>query len=666
MKDIVLQGFVQNFSEEHGFQNMDPSIVFEAFSISSILRKYHQIEASDIEDFLTGGGGDGGIDAAAILVNGHPARTKEDVDFFIDKLNRLDVEFVFVQSKMSPSFESASIGTFTHGVEQFFAYEPYIEFRGELERLRLLKDYIYTKSIKMHQTPHCHLYYVSTGKWNDDVEPRSRFESSKLHLNETELFSTINTAPIDAEQLKYIYRELERGITKQVDFGKIAVFPQIEGVREAYIGLLSGDQFIRLITTDEGQLNRDLFYDNVRDFQGRNPVNREIEQTVQNENSRGMFPLLNNGVTIVARSINRVGDSFKIEDFQIVNGCQTSNVLFQNIDAIDSSVFIPVKLVVTDDSDVITEVIKATNRQTAVHPEALESLSPFHKELEDFYNTQEHSNPKEHRIYYERRSKQYAFDRIKPSNIVSLTAQTKSFVAMFLNEPHSQHRYYGELLKSYQTRLYVPDHNPAAYFLSGYCLLAVERLFNKGKLKYSMKRWKYHILMLLRLQIGGDMPQLNSKKMTDYSLNIVNELRDENRCFEASLAAMKIITQELQKHQSLSITPTRLRAFTTQLRNAVHESSTATAVPNSITEPNQISSLAEPIVGSIERGAILWYDEWKGYGFIEREDGGENIFVYRDSLRNVPWHLLRPGTKVSYKVDQGPKSLAAFNVEVMQ
>ena len=40
-------------------------------------------------------------------------------------------------------------------------------------------------------------------------------------------------------------------------------------------------------------------------------------------------------------------------------------------------------------------------------------------------------------------------NNIAPKNIVSLTGQIKSFVGMFLNEPHSHPRYYGELLQSY-------------------------------------------------------------------------------------------------------------------------------------------------------------------------------------------------------------------------
>ena len=239
MKDIVLQGFVRNFAKGRGLDSLDDSTVFEAFAVSSILRKFHQSDSLDMEDFLTGGGGDGGIDAAAILVNGHPTRAEDDVDFFIDKLRRLDVEFVFVQAKTSAAFEAASIGTFVHGVVQFFSQEPKYRFREELEKLRMLKDHVYQKSIAMDQNPKCSLYYATTGEWNNDPEPRSMLEDGKNRLEELNLFSSVDVVPVDAGRLKTMYRELERGVVKEIELSKIAVFPRIEGVQEAYIGLLS-------------------------------------------------------------------------------------------------------------------------------------------------------------------------------------------------------------------------------------------------------------------------------------------------------------------------------------------------------------------------------------------------------------------------------------------
>ena len=652
MKDIVLQGFVTNFAEDRGYTGVKDSTLFEAFAISSILRKLHHTDASDLDDFLTGGGRDGGIDAVAILVNGRPVKTTDDVDYFIEKLRRLDVEFIFIQAKTSSEFSAADIGTFVHGVTQFFAPEPNIPFRGEVEEARELKNYVYKKSINMESSPKCYLYYVAAGTWNSDPEPQARVESGRQTLDELKLFSLVEIVPVDAERLKTIYRELERGSVKDVEFSKVAVFPRIDGVREAYLGLLAGDQFIELVTTTDGELNRDLFYDNVRDFQGHNPVNQDIKQTITDSDAIGRFPLLNNGVTIVARSINRTGDIFKLSDFQVVNGCQTAHVLYQNRALVKSTTFVPVKLVVTDDSDVITEVIKATNRQTPVLPEALESLTPFHKELEDFYIVKEANKRKEERIHYERRSKQFAFDRIKPINIVTLTTQTKSFVAMFLNEPHSHHRYYGELLKAYESRVFVHDHRPAAYYASGYAYVAVERFFNSSGEFRSVKPWKYHILMLLRMQIAGvEVPRFNSNAINTYAQTVVEGLVSESDCKRHCDLAIQTIERVLTKSKSNSDAhPARLRAFTLQLMERV-------APVQGWGEPAK----DEPQVGAEERGALLWFDEWKNYGFIERDTGGD-IFVHIGGMSSVPWHLRTPGRRVAYRVASGPRGVRAEDV----
>ncbi len=653
MKDQVLAGFVKSFTKNRGLDGWSDSEIFEAFAVSSLLRKYHQTEFSDLEDVLTGGGGDGGIDAVAILVNGHPVQTEADVNFFLDTLRRLDVEFVFVQAKSSAAFDGGKIGTFVHGVEQFFSTEPSITFRDEIEQIRRLKNYIYERSISMQENPDCYLYYVATGTWGANMEPESRLSDGRKRLKATNLFRSVSAIPVDGELLKSIYRELERGVEKEIEFGKTALFPKVDGVSEAYVGLLSGDQFINLISTEDGALNRELFYDNVRDFQGHNPVNREIAQSLKDKDARSRFALLNNGVTIVARSINRTGDVFKISDFQIVNGCQTSHIIYQNREVIDDKAFVPVKLVVTDDSEVITEVIKATNRQTAVLPEALESLTPFHKELEDFYLVQGSNLDKQSRIYYERRSKQYALDRIRATQVVSLTAQTKSFVAMFLNEPHSHHRYYGELLRSYEERLFVQGHAPEAYYASGAALLAVENLFNRGRISRTFRKFKYHILMLLRIQIAGhETPKLNSNQMGKYASKLIDGVSDSARCQQECRKAIGVIQKKLESWTGDKRGIPRLRNFTERLIDS--------------TGTGKIESTSnEPRVSTKERGKIIWYDDWKNFGFIERDAGG-NIFVHRSGISKVPFHLQVPGTRVEYIVGSGPKSYKAVEVQVIE
>ena len=62
---------------------------------------------------------------------------------------------------------------------------------------------------------------------------------------------------------------------------------------------------------------------------------------------------MNNGVTIIAKTVKQSGSNFRIEDFQIVNGCQTSHVVFDQRFDLDESVAIPLRLIETKDDDVI-------------------------------------------------------------------------------------------------------------------------------------------------------------------------------------------------------------------------------------------------------------------------------------------------------------------------
>lgn len=112
---------------------------------------------------------------------------------------------------------------------------------------------------------------------------------------------------------------------------------------------------------------------------------------------------MNNGVTIIARTLRTTGNRFYIEDYQIVNGCQTSHVLFDQREVVDESVMVPLRLIATQDEEVTASIVKATNRQTEVRAEQLLALGEFQKKLELFFQAQEEPR----RLYYERRSRQY-------------------------------------------------------------------------------------------------------------------------------------------------------------------------------------------------------------------------------------------------------------------
>jgi len=470
--DKILENFLDDFSKEFELNNLQKDKQFEHFVNYCVVANIENRKDS-LEQINVGGDSNPGIDGLAIVVNDHVVSTIEEVDYFYDGLKRLDVEFFFIQAKSSPKFEMAQISNFLFSVKDFFG-NTNLKFEDEILILRDLKNYIYQQSIKMEQSPVLKLYFATTGNWIGDQNLEAIVKSNKKELIETGLFKDVIFYPIDINKLKSLYRESKHKITREINFEKHTILPVIKDVTESYIGYLPASEIVKLISNSDGEIIKSIFYDNVRDFQGFNRVNSGIKDSIESNELNDKFVLLNNGITIVAKNANKVGTSFKISDFQIVNGCQTSHVLYYLKDAITQQTNLPVKLIVTDNSEVINQVIKATNQQTEVHNEAFETLSPFHKTLEEYYLSYEKEPLK--RLYYERRSKQFQDFKIKKSSIISLATQISSFVGMFLNEPHSTRRYFGELLRAYRNRLFNDDHLPISYYSSGLTLHVLETL----------------------------------------------------------------------------------------------------------------------------------------------------------------------------------------------
>ena len=382
MRDQIILSYLRDFVDKFGLATLPESEAFERF-VSYCVVSRHYADAFDPEEICTGGGGDLGLDGVTILVNDHIVSSKEAVDHLKKALRRLDVQFIFVQAKTSSKFEATEIGTFLSGVRQFFGAVLPKDANSKIRELHAVKDHIYASSVDFDHNPSCHLYYSSTGTWTQHEPFKTRIDQGKGDLEQTGLFGSIEFVPMDIEALKSTYRELNHKIIREIQFDKHTILPQIGGVQEAYIGIVPCVEYLKLLTNEDGSLNRRLFYDNVRDFQGNNPVNREIEATIKDGTTRDRFALLNNGVTIVARDINKVGAKFKIVDFQIVNGCQTSHILYNNRAYLSSQAHLPLKLIVTTDVDVTNQIIQGTNRQTEVKLEAFESLAPFQKKLEE-------------------------------------------------------------------------------------------------------------------------------------------------------------------------------------------------------------------------------------------------------------------------------------------
>lgn len=61
-------------------------------------------------------------------------------------------------------------------------------------------------------------------------------------------------------------------------------------------------------------------------------------------------------------------------------------------------------------------------------------------------------------------------------------------------------------------------------------------------------------------------------------------------------------------------------------------------------------------------GRVKWFNDSKGYGFIEQPDGGDDVFVHYSSIEMEGYKTLAEGMEVDYEYTQGDKGLHATRV----
>lgn len=61
-------------------------------------------------------------------------------------------------------------------------------------------------------------------------------------------------------------------------------------------------------------------------------------------------------------------------------------------------------------------------------------------------------------------------------------------------------------------------------------------------------------------------------------------------------------------------------------------------------------------------GTVKWFNKEKGYGFIEQEGGGDDVFVHWSAIQMNGYKELVDNQKVEFEVSQGPKGPQAENV----
>jgi len=65
-------------------------------------------------------------------------------------------------------------------------------------------------------------------------------------------------------------------------------------------------------------------------------------------------------------------------------------------------------------------------------------------------------------------------------------------------------------------------------------------------------------------------------------------------------------------------------------------------------------------------GTVKWFNDAKGFGFIEPEGGGDDVFAHFSAIQMEGFRTLKQGSKVQFEVVQGPKGQLAQNIAAIE
>lgn len=567
----ILSGIIEDFCEKNTFNDITQSKAYEYIVNYSIISKFHPEAFADSQDMksvdVDANNAMFGLDCIAFIINDNLVLSKNDIEMY-SKSNSLDVKILFIQTKIEEHYDSGDLLKAANAVKSFLGDRKLLALGDEMKNAFEIYDELclYKNSRLFNSiSPKCYIYFVTAGR---PCEEKLIFDICDTETNNIlASFPDIKNVEFQVLGSDYIansYKEVENRIEVHINFKNSLSMDRIEAVEQSYLGYLSGKEFLKIIVDSQGNLRRRLFYENVRDYQGNNPVNGEIRKTLTTSELHDKFILLNNGITIVARHFKPLGSNeYEMTDFQIVNGCQTSNEIYLQREKIDD-ILIPLKIIHTTDSNLITMIVKASNRQTPVPDEAFIAMEEYHKRLQGTFDVYSREMPL--KLYYERRSGEFDFLENRPRRfqIISLHGLIRAITSVYFANAYIVYNNNPvNILKNRKNQLFRDDHIPEIYYVSNYlfaefCFLNYRKKFGKDE-----SRIRYYVPMVVRSLIVKKtfIPKFNSNEIKKETKRIIALLKEDLSEIEnVFVEAVKIINQALEvfKKQNKGMTKTEI------------------------------------------------------------------------------------------------------------
>lgn len=533
-----IKDLVTDFSIDDAYQE---SKVFEFFCNYCVLSKkylgrFNPIEITTEED-------DASIDGIAILIDGELITTVDDaINVFKSHKRNLYVEFIFTQVKSGEQFKKEEISNFALGLSDYLSLEPELP-NGEfnLRMLEIMKIVFDNLKKVSNSRPSCSIYYCTSGNYKKENEIKAAFKIIENKTNGTDYFHEVSVNPVGRQEVLTYWKDINEKNEAKINLVEFCGIPKNKDIPQSYVGIVNAKDFVeKLLLDSDGNVKHGVFEENVRSFLGeKNDVNSKISETLESHDKKHLFSVLNNGITIVAPQLTLTPNSKEMDliNYQIINGCQTSNTLVNNIQYLDGSVNVVVRFIESPNNDISTDIISATNSQTGISSESFHGLKEKAKLVQHYFNAKNDASVADNGlVYFERRENEYKSHGYFSTQIFDVRELSRIYAACYLNQPHNASRYVKTIFTSTGDKLFNNDDCEALYYASALTYYKYNTLINGKKINANnYKKYKWHVIQLFQWFVHGKVESMqgNSKKAEKYADKVIKVLNSKDKKYIA-------------------------------------------------------------------------------------------------------------------------------------
>lgn len=447
----------KNYQKQFQEDGLSEDAIFEYYITENYLNDKN-LDLTETKSGLVNNSNDWGIDGFYIFFNNQFINTPDYVsDRIDDGLTAEDlningnsksstISLYLFQYKNKSKFEEGVIDKINIFIDKLFDYDlnyKSVVETGAMDEELLYKLFVYHSLINIFPRSNVNVKIIHATRGNTSDASSSYLSKKEYIENKLKEYSQY-----DKSEFVMLDSNAIQNLTKYsapIDGQLTATAPAIStefGDNLGYLATVRVRDYYKFITVEdsnnEKMINERLFEANIRDYMNRSGINKQIEETVRagvKDNDGTDFWWLNNGITILADEGIVRGNTFSLDNIQIVNGLQTSYSIFHAlvemenkgipIDKDDRSVFL--KIIITNDTNIRDEIIKSTNSQNAVNASSLRATDPIQRNIEKYLS--------DRGLYYDRRKNYYRNKGYQTNSIFDTNYLVQALVSILQQKP---------------------------------------------------------------------------------------------------------------------------------------------------------------------------------------------------------------------------------------